>query len=168
MDGPSEGEAVAGTSQAKSYWDDVGCDLLFGKYNTYWYTLTETGASPDFSISETNSNTSPLYDLTCSKSSNTTSTASGSSGSSTSGSASGTVSSGFAVATSSSGSGSGGNSSVLGTNATLATTTAAKTASPTSGSGSSATSVTGSSGAVANTASFGGLLVAAALAIFVL
>eukprot|EP00918_Siedleckia_nematoides_P081975 GHVU01179693.1.p1 GENE.GHVU01179693.1~~GHVU01179693.1.p1 ORF type:complete len:457 (+),score=64.41 GHVU01179693.1:89-1372(+) len=180
VNGASEGEAVPGADTAKTYWDTVGCDMLFGQYNTYWYTLTETGATPDFSVSDTNANTTPLYDLTCSakSSSNTTTSSSTSSGSSSSGNgssstgssgtgSSGTVSSGFSVATSTS---SGGNSSVLGANATLATAAASKTASATSGSGSGSesTALAGSSGGAANSASFGGLLVAAALAIFIL
>jgi len=177
VNGPTEGDAVAGTSQSKSFWDAVGCGMLFGEVNTYWYTLSETGASPDFSISQTTSDTTPLYDLKCpakdistSTSTSSSSSSSGTSGSGSGSSGSGTVSSGFSIATSSSGS----NSSVLGTNATA---TASKSgASSTSGSGSGSSSspsastsaVAGSSGTVANTASIGGFLVAAALAIFAL
>jgi len=60
-----EGQSVASTSDAKIYWDDVGCGLLFGATNTYWYTLSETGSTPDFGVSSSDSSTTPLYDLSC-------------------------------------------------------------------------------------------------------
>jgi len=173
VNGPTEGDALAGKSQAKAYWDAVGCDLLFGKVNTYWFTLSETGASPDFSLSDTTSNTTPLFDLTCAaKNTTSTSSSSGSSGTSTAGSeSSGTVSSGFTVATSGASGNSSSGSGTSGSNTTVTTATASssKTGSSTSGSTSATTSsIAGSSGAIANTASIGGLLVAAVLAVFAL
>jgi len=174
VSGKAEGEAVAGTDAAKTYWDDVGCNMLFGKINTYWYTLTETGASPDFGVSTSDSSTTPLYDLSCSNvtkatssSSSASSTATGtSSGSSTSGnSTSGSSGSGS--------SGSSGSGSASGSNATVPTAaTSSKTAGSTSSSSSSAgaasSSVTTANGAGVNAASIGGVLAAVALAAFAL
>lgn len=56
--------AVPSVANAKTYWDAVGCDMLFDKIPTYWYTLNDNGASPSFGV-ET-SGTTPLYDLSCS------------------------------------------------------------------------------------------------------
>jgi len=170
VSGATQGEGVAGKSEAKTYWDAVGCDLLFGKINTYWYTLSETGASPDFSLSDTTSDTTPLFNLTCpAKDATSTSSASGSSGTSTGNSgSSGSVSSGFAVATS----GASGNSSSSGTSSSNTTATgaaASKTATTTSSSiSATGSSIVGSNGAIANTASIGGLLIGAVLAAFAL
>lgn len=64
VSGPTENLAVPSVANAKTYWDAVGCDMLFGKVPTYWYTLNDNGASPSFGV-ET-SGTTPLYDLSCS------------------------------------------------------------------------------------------------------
>jgi Glycosyl hydrolases family 17 len=61
--GGESGQAVASTSNAKQYWDDVGCGL-FGKTNTWWYNLfADVTSSPDWGVVYTNSTT--LYDLSC-------------------------------------------------------------------------------------------------------
>jgi len=67
VSGPTENLAVASTANAKTYWDQVGCSL-FGKTNTWWYTLQDaypTTPSPSFGVVGTTLNTSPLYDLSC-------------------------------------------------------------------------------------------------------
>jgi len=174
--GPSEGEAVANTANAKTYWDTVGCNMLFGKTNTWWYTLSETGASLDFGVTNSESNTTPLYDLSCPKVTATSTSASASSVatngviSSGSGSGSGagatsgsnTVSSAIALTT---GIGSpSGNNSFPANNATLSSPTL--TATSTSSSSTATGTSVPSSGGAANVASLGGLVFAAALALF--
>ena len=71
VSGPEENLAVASIANAKTYWDQVGCSL-FGKTNTWWYTLQDaypTTPSPSFGIVGTTLSTTPLYDLSCSSSS---------------------------------------------------------------------------------------------------
>jgi len=160
VSGPAEGDAVASTANAKTFWDNVGCAMLFGQVNTYWYTLSETGASPDFSLSDSTSNTTPLYDLSCAGI-NTTTTTSSSGSSSTSGSSSGSGTS----STGSSGS-SGNGTSTSSSNSTVTTSKPSATGGS-SGSGSTGTA-TGTNGAMANTASFSALFLAAAVAVFTL
>lgn len=56
-------------ANAKTYWDQVGCNKLFGKINTYWYTLQDafpTTPNPSFGIVGTDLSTTPLFDLSCS------------------------------------------------------------------------------------------------------
>jgi glucan endo-1,3-beta-D-glucosidase len=101
--GPNWGDAVPSVSNAQTYWDQVGCEL-FGKTNTWWYTMYDSNAADTaaFAVTE-NFSTTPKYNLTCpspsSSSSSSTSSASGSAaatgGSTTDlgpGSASGTLS----------------------------------------------------------------------------
>lgn len=71
VSGPTENLAVASTTNAKVYWDQVGCSL-FGRTNTWWYTLQDaypTTPSPSFGVVGTTLSTTPLYDLSCSSSS---------------------------------------------------------------------------------------------------
>ncbi|KUI56910.1 putative glucan endo-1,3-beta-glucosidase eglC [Cytospora mali] len=87
VSGPDQNLAVPSISNAKTYWDEVGCPL-FGKTNVFWYTLqdaTPTTPSPSFGIVGDTLTTTPLYDLSCNASDS-------SSSSSTSASASGTTS----------------------------------------------------------------------------
>lgn len=42
--GPKSGNAVASPANAKKYWNQVGCKKLFGKRNTFWYTLYDANA----------------------------------------------------------------------------------------------------------------------------
>lgn len=77
VSGPTENLAVASAANAKTYWDQVGC-LLFGKTNTWWYTLQDaypTTPSPSFGVVGTTLSTTPLYDLYCSNSSSLSSSA---------------------------------------------------------------------------------------------
>ncbi|KAI1756609.1 GPI-anchored cell wall beta-1,3-endoglucanase EglC [Xylaria castorea] len=65
--GPTRRDAVPSVENAKTYWNTVGC-ALFGKRNTFWYTLTDaatTGEDLSFGITPV-SDTSPKFDLTCS------------------------------------------------------------------------------------------------------
>ncbi|GAM86904.1 hypothetical protein ANO11243_049250 [Dothideomycetidae sp. 11243] len=75
VSGPTENQAVPGLSQAKQYWDAVGCGFLFGKYNTWWYTLQDYGSSPSFGVVGSTLGSAPLYDLSCSSSSSSSSSA---------------------------------------------------------------------------------------------
>lgn len=67
--GSTAGQAVTGPTNAKTYWDQVGCPL-FGKTNTWWYTLTDNDAvetNPSFGIAPGNPlSTTPYFDLSCS------------------------------------------------------------------------------------------------------
>jgi glucan endo-1,3-beta-D-glucosidase len=91
VSGPNENLAVASIQNAQTYWDHVGCSI-FGKLNTWWYTLRDaypTTPSPSFGIVGTNLSTTPLYNLTCpavtsASSSDTPSSSTNSSSSSTS------------------------------------------------------------------------------------
>ena len=67
VSGDESGQAVASIENAETYWQEVGC-ALFGKYNTWWYTLEDsipTTPSPSFGIIGSDINSKPLYDLTC-------------------------------------------------------------------------------------------------------
>ena len=67
VSGPTENLAVPSTQNAQSYWDQVGCSL-FGKVNTWWYTLQDaapTTPSPSFGIVGSSLTTTPLYNLQC-------------------------------------------------------------------------------------------------------
>jgi glucan endo-1,3-beta-D-glucosidase len=86
--GPKFGEAEATVSNAKTYWDEIGCKL-FGKTTTFWYTLRDS--NPDnkakFAITKDLS-TTPIFNLTCPASSGApapVTTSTGSSASSTPG-----------------------------------------------------------------------------------
>merc|ERR1712093_168174 len=89
------------TENARSYCEAVGCNTLFGKVDTYWYTLvdanTAVDSQPQFGIVGTTVSSKSLFDLSCdapkstsSKSASKTATASSASGSAT-GSVSGSV-----------------------------------------------------------------------------
>jgi glucan endo-1,3-beta-D-glucosidase len=76
--------AVTGTTNAKTYWDQVGCPL-FGKTNTWWYTLTDNDAvqtNPSFGIAPGNPlSTTPYFDLSCAAVSSSSSSPSSTTGS---------------------------------------------------------------------------------------
>lgn len=139
VSGEKQGEAVANVANAKQYWDEVACPL-FGNTNTWWYILADAGASPSFGISDSDSNTTPLFDLSCKSATSSAAFASGtptasigeksgsgaasatgtsgaSSGSGASGSSSGSDSSSGSGASSSSGSGSGSGAGAAGSSA---------------------------------------------------
>lgn len=69
VSGATENQAVPSVANAKTYWDQVGCNKLFGKINTYWFTLQDafpTTPNPSFGIVGTDLSTNPLFDLSCS------------------------------------------------------------------------------------------------------
>lgn len=69
VSGATSGDAVPSTANAQTYWDQVGCGLLFGKTNTWWYTLQDaypTTPDPSFGVVGTALSDTPLYDLSCS------------------------------------------------------------------------------------------------------
>lgn len=74
--GATAGDGIPSADNAKIYWDDVGCPN-FGKINMYWYTLQDQNAAssvtPSFGIVGSTLSTTPLFDLSCS---NTTSSSS--------------------------------------------------------------------------------------------
>ncbi|OKL56399.1 hypothetical protein UA08_08074 [Talaromyces atroroseus] len=92
--GTQQGLAIASADNAKTYWDDVGCGLLFDNVNTYWYILQDYGASPSFGVVGSELTTTPLYNLTCPAVSTSTSSSVSSTATATSsvGSSTGTVS----------------------------------------------------------------------------
>ncbi|KAK0109319.1 hypothetical protein ONS96_003138 [Cadophora gregata f. sp. sojae] len=88
------------TENARSYYEAVGCNTLFGKIDTYWYTLvdanTAVNSQPQFGVVGTTVSRNSLFDLKCdapkstSSAASKTATSSGPSGSAT-GSVSGSV-----------------------------------------------------------------------------
>lgn len=69
VSGATSGDAVPSIANAQTYWDQVGCGLLFGKINTWWFTLQDaypTTPNPSFGVVGTTLSDTPLYDLTCS------------------------------------------------------------------------------------------------------
>ena len=68
VSGDTSGDAVPSIANAQTYWDQVGCGLLFGKTNTWWFTLQDafpTTPNPSFGIVGTTLSDTPLYDLSC-------------------------------------------------------------------------------------------------------
>ncbi|CAJ2501423.1 Uu.00g042760.m01.CDS01 [Anthostomella pinea] len=65
--GPMQRDAVASVENAKNYWETVGCSL-FGKRNTFWYTLVDANtAQSDISFALTPlDSATPKFDLACS------------------------------------------------------------------------------------------------------
>lgn len=101
VSGPTENQGVPSLANAKTYWDQVGCAVAFGKYNTWWYALQDaapTTPSPSFGVVGSTLGNTPLYDLSCSA--NTTSSSSSASSSMTATSASSGASSVSSVASS--------------------------------------------------------------------
>jgi glucan endo-1,3-beta-D-glucosidase len=93
VSGKTENLGVPSLANAKTYWDAVACPRL-GKVNMWWYTLEDTHGStpnPSFGLVGNPLSTTPLYDLSCSNVS--TSTSSSASSSATGSSASSAASS---------------------------------------------------------------------------
>jgi glucan endo-1,3-beta-D-glucosidase len=77
VSGSTENLAVPSTKNAKTYWDQVGCQRSFGKINTYWFTLQDAypiTPNPSFGLVGSTLSTTPLYDLSCSSVSSSSST----------------------------------------------------------------------------------------------
>lgn len=101
VSGPTENLGVPSLANAKTYWDQVGCAVAFGKYNTWWYALRDaapTTPSPSFGVVGSTLSNTPLYDLSCSA--NTISSSSSASSSKSTTSASSAASSTSSVASS--------------------------------------------------------------------
>ena len=72
VSGPTSNLAVCSLANAKTYWDEVGCSL-FGKTNTWWYTLQDVqpnpqiASAPSFGVVGAGNPppTAPLYSLAC-------------------------------------------------------------------------------------------------------
>ncbi|KAG8157946.1 hypothetical protein KVR01_012218 [Diaporthe batatas] len=64
--GPDFGQAVASVSNAGQYWQEIGCDRLFGRVNTWWYTLRDSNPAnkEKFAITDDLSSTAK-FNLTC-------------------------------------------------------------------------------------------------------
>jgi glucan endo-1,3-beta-D-glucosidase len=154
VSGSTENEGVASLANAKTYWDNVGCDLLFGKYNTWWYTLQDaspTTPSPSFGIVGSTLSTTPLFDLTCS---NTTTSSSSSSSSTASATGSAGASSTLSTATTTA-SGSSSSGSSTGSSSSSSSSGAAGSNPAGGGSGSGTGSSSNSSSSAASSASAG-------------
>jgi glucan endo-1,3-beta-D-glucosidase len=68
ISGPTQNQAVPGTTEAETYWQEVGCGELFGEVNTWWYTLNDASPStpsPSFGIIPSSLSNTPAYNLTC-------------------------------------------------------------------------------------------------------
>jgi glucan endo-1,3-beta-D-glucosidase len=124
--GPNWGDGVPSLPNAQKYWDQVGCEL-FGKTNTWWYTLYDSNAADTATFAVTdNFSTTPKYNLTCPA---PTSSSSGASSSSSPSSSSGaSQSSGSATGTSSSGSSGSGSSGSGSTGTSSSGTSSSSTA----------------------------------------
>ncbi|GME39472.1 Glycoside hydrolase subgroup catalytic core [Neofusicoccum parvum] len=65
--GEDWGEASASANAQAQYWRAVGCGRLFGRVNTWWYTLRD--ANPEsgekFAVAEDELGTKPRFNLTC-------------------------------------------------------------------------------------------------------
>lgn len=59
--GETLAQAVPNAANAESYYKQVGCGAIFGKVNTWWFTLED----PNFGVVGNSLSTTPLYDLTC-------------------------------------------------------------------------------------------------------
>lgn len=66
-EGPAWGASVASVEDQQNYWQGVGCSELFGRVNTWWYTLRD--ANPEslqkFAITDEDLSTQASFDLTC-------------------------------------------------------------------------------------------------------
>ncbi|KAH8892429.1 glucan 1,3-beta-glucosidase [Thozetella sp. PMI_491] len=64
--GPTFGAAEASTSNAATYWQNIGCGKLFGRSNVWWYNLRDS--NPDnqekFAITD-NLSLTPKFNLSC-------------------------------------------------------------------------------------------------------
>lgn len=84
VSGPQMNQAVASIPNAQTYWQQVACPLFADNVNTYWYTLQDAlpgTPSPSFGLVGAAGGETPLYDLSCS---GTTSSSSSDAASSTS------------------------------------------------------------------------------------
>lgn len=110
-EGPDWDKAVPSVENAKQFWDEVGCDQLFGKVPTFWYNLVDDSTVNEMSFAITKDlNTNALFNLTCPAKKTTTSSSASASATGLS-SANGTSTATEAGATSTGSSSSGSSSS---------------------------------------------------------
>lgn len=64
--GGAFGDAVPNPANAQRFWYEVGCGELFDRVNTWWYTLSDAPQIPGFGITDSISNTTAMFDLSCS------------------------------------------------------------------------------------------------------
>ncbi|KAK4156854.1 hypothetical protein C8A00DRAFT_12274 [Chaetomidium leptoderma] len=68
VSGLASNEAVPSVENAKRFWDEVGCLLLFGKVDVWWYILRDAGRGtpvPSFGIVGGDLGTTPVFDISC-------------------------------------------------------------------------------------------------------
>lgn len=66
--GETRGPAVPSTANAATFWQNVGCQHLFGKVSTWWYILNDgpaTPGKPSFGITDGATNVNAMFDLKC-------------------------------------------------------------------------------------------------------
>ncbi|KAL1625110.1 hypothetical protein SLS56_007538 [Neofusicoccum ribis] len=137
VSGKTENQAEASIANAKTYWDEVGCGELFGKVNTWWYSLQDAlpdTPNPSFGLVPSGSST-PLFDLSCdadSSSSSSSSAASSATSSAATGGASSAASAPASTATASTPANNNGGGAPASSAATSAATTAAPSDTPSS------------------------------------
>lgn len=111
-EGPDWDKAVPSVENAKQFWDEVGCDQLFGKVPTFWYNLVDDSQVNEMSFAITKDlNTNALFNLTCPTTSKSTTSSSASASATGTSSANGTSTATDAGATSTGSSSSGSSSS---------------------------------------------------------
>ncbi|KAK4145824.1 uncharacterized protein C8A04DRAFT_35395 [Dichotomopilus funicola] len=70
VSGMTVGKAVPSKENALRFWQEVGCGMLFGRVNTWWYTLRDVGRGtpvPSFGILDGSMGGQPLFELSCEK-----------------------------------------------------------------------------------------------------
>lgn len=111
-EGPDWDKAVPSVANAKQFWDEVGCDQLFGKVPTFWYNLVDDSQTNEMSFAITKDlNTNALFNLTCPTTSKSKTSSSAISTATGTSSANGTATATEAGATSTGSSSSGSSSS---------------------------------------------------------
>jgi glucan endo-1,3-beta-D-glucosidase len=70
VSGPTQGQAVANSANAKTYWNTVACQLMKDNVNLWYYTLQDVqygNPSPSFGVKPGGDlkAVNPLFDLTC-------------------------------------------------------------------------------------------------------
>ncbi|KAF7193068.1 putative glucan endo-1,3-beta-glucosidase eglC [Pseudocercospora fuligena] len=76
VSGPQSGQATASVANAGTYFKNVGCRLLNGDYNIWWYQLNDgqtDQSATSFRVINADRG-SPLYDLSCSATASSSST----------------------------------------------------------------------------------------------
>lgn len=66
--GDTRGPAVPSAANAAIFWQNIGCQQLFGKVSTWWYILNDGPAAPgkpSFGITDAATNVNAMFDLKC-------------------------------------------------------------------------------------------------------